>query len=180
LHLLTDCTLSFDIAFERDFRMGMKIALVFSLLLYGGCSQLKLSKSTYHQTNPSKSEDFNFKILEISNSLNDSIIASKPWNKIDGLPVDEWSLLQFSEWLGLQYPKHVKRAELRLLKCHLATIDPNVSYTKDIEQMCWAEVERLIRSQLQRTAIEVARKAKLSPNRSLQDAINESFAARTP
>ena len=156
----------------------MKIALVSLLLLYSSCSQI--IKTSHHQKIPSKVDDFHFKVLEIRNSLHESIIATKPWEKMDGLPVEDWSLNQVSGWLSLQFPKHVKRAELRLLKCHLATIDPTVSYTKDIEEMCWAEVERLIRSQLQKTAIEVSNRAKLSPNRSIQDAIHESLVVRTP
>jgi len=156
----------------------MKIALVFALILNLGCSQI--SKTTHRKASPSKVDDFHFQVLEIRNSLHESIMASKPWERMNGLPVKDWSLNQVSGWLGLQYPKHVKRAELRLLKSHLATIDPNLSYTKDLEEMCWTEVERLIRSQLQKTAIEVSNKAKISPNRSVQDAIHESLAVRTP
>ena len=145
--------------------------------MYCGCS--KISKTTYRKASPSKVDNFHFQVLEIRTSLHESIIASKAWEKMNGLPVEEWNLNQISEWLGLQYPKHVKRAELRLLKCHLATIDPHLTYTKDLEEMCWAEVEKLIRTKLQKTAIEVADKAKISPNRSLQDAIHESLAVRT-
>ena len=99
---------------------------------------------------------------------------------MNGLPVEEWSINQVSGWLALQYPQYVRRAELCLLKSHLVTIDSHLPYTKDLEEMCWSEVERMIRTKLQKTAIEVADKAKIPPNRSLQESIHESLAVRTP
>ncbi len=156
----------------------MRIALLFVLILTYGCSTKSnlASKSAL----PPKIDDFHFQVLEIRSSLHKSIIESEPWRKLNGLPVNDWTLIQFSDWLGLQYPKHVERAKLRLLKCHLATIDPKLSYTKELEEMCWSEVERLVRAQLRKTAIEVSHKAKFAPNRPIQDIIHDSIAAHTP
>lgn len=98
---------------------------------------------------------------------------------MNGFPDQKWIINQVSGWLALQYPQYVRRAELCLLKSRMATIDSHLPYTKDLEEMCWSEVERMIRTKLQKTAIEVANKAKISPNRFLQDAIHESLAVRT-
>ena len=156
----------------------MKFGLSLFLLLIVGCSTS--SKNNLANQGPAKVNDFYFEILEIKTSLHQKLLARKPWIALQKEPAQKWSIDQISEWISLQYTKDVEKAKLRLLKSHLHTADPKSAYTKDIEETCWSEVERLVKSQLLKTALVVSEKAKLSPNRPIQEIVHESIAAHTP
>jgi len=128
---------------------------------------------------PAKVNDFYFEVLEIKTSLHDRILSQKPWVTLSGKPAKDWSIDQISKWLSLRFSKDVEKAKLRLLKSHLITADPRLAYTKDIEETCWAEVERLVNSQLTKTAHEVSKRAKLSSNRTIQEIVHNSIAVHS-
>ena len=156
----------------------VKIIALTILVFMGGC----LSKRSSHtdSRSPAKVNDFYFEVLEIKSSLHERILSNKPWIALTKEPAENWSMEQISKWLSLRFSKDVEKAKLRLLKCHLTTADPKLAYTKDIEETCWAEVERLIESQLIRTAHEISKRAKLSPNRSIQEIVHDSIAVHKP
>lgn len=156
----------------------MKIGTFLMVILLAGCSVGQ--KGNLARQGPAKVNDFYFEVLEIKTSLHERILARKPWVALKNEPVGDWNLDQIAEWLSLRYSKDVEKAKLCLLKSHLNTADPKQAYTKDIEETCWAEVERLVKSQLLRTASHISNKAMLSPNRSIQEVVHHSIAARTP
>ncbi|MEK9773592.1 MAG: hypothetical protein VW576_08500 [Opitutae bacterium] len=156
----------------------MKIGSFLVLALLVGCSGGR--RDNVAMKGPAKVNDFYFEILEIKTSLHQHLLDRKPWIALKEEPAQDWSLDQISEWISLRYSKDVEKAKLRLLKSHLNTADPKLAYTKDIEETCWSEVERLVKSQLLKTALVVSQKAKLSPNRTIQEVIHDSIAARTP
>lgn len=156
----------------------MRLAILLLLGFMAGCTSSRKDNLVY--SGPTKVNDFYFEVLEIKSSMHKDILDRKPWIALAAEPADNWSLGQISEWLSLQYSKDVEKAKLKLLKSHLNTADPKSAYTKDIEEMCWTEVERLIKSQLIKTAVVVSNKAKLSPNRPIQKIIHDSLAAHTP
>lgn len=156
----------------------MKIFALIILILMGGCSINRSNQTAIRK--PANVNDFYFEVLEIRTSMHDRMLSQEPWIALREEPSMEWSLGQISKWLSLRFSKDVEKAKLRLLKSHLNTADPKLPYTKDIEETCWAEVERQINSQLIRTAHEVSKRAKLSPNRSIQEIVHDSIAVHSP
>ena len=156
----------------------MKIFALIMLIFMGGCS-INRSNQTSNRK-PANVNDFYFEVLEIKTSLHDRILSQKPWVALSEEPAKDWSIDQISKWLSLRFSKDVEKAKLRLLKSHLITADPRLAYTKDIEETCWAEVERLVNSQLTKTAHEVSKRAKLSPNRTIQEIVHDSIAVHSP
>lgn len=156
----------------------MRIGLVFLMVFSVGCSSSRPAHTS--SLKPAKVNDFYFEVLEIKTSLHDRILSQKPWVALSEEPAKDWSIDQISKWLSLRFSKDVEKAKLRLLKSHLITADPRLAYTKDIEETCWAEVERLVNSQLTKTAHEVSKRAKLSPNRTIQEIVHDSIAVHAP
>ena len=156
----------------------MKILALIILILMGGCSINRSNQTAIRK--PADVNDFYFEVLEIRTSMHDRMLSQEPWIALREEPSMDWSLGQISKWLSLRFSKDVEKAKLRLLKSHLNTADPRLPYTKDIEETCWAEVERQINSQLIRTAHEVSKRAKLSPNRSIQEIVHDSIAVHSP
>lgn len=156
----------------------MKIFALIILILMGGCSINRSNQTAIRK--PANVNDFYFEVLEIRTSMHDRMLSQEPWIALREEPSMDWSLGQISKWLSLRFSKDVEKAKLRLLKSHLNTADPRLPYTKDIEETCWAEVERQINSQLIRTAHEVSKRAKLSPNRSIQEIVHDSIAVHSP
>ncbi len=156
----------------------MKIFALIILILMGGCSINRSNQTAIRK--PADVNDFYFEVLEIRTSMHDRMLSQEPWIALREEPSMDWSLGQISKWLSLRFSKDVEKAKLRLLKSHLNTADPRLPYTKDIEETCWAEVERQINSQLIRTAHEVSKRAKLSPNRSIQEIVHDSIAVHSP
>ncbi|MDG1132661.1 MAG: hypothetical protein P8N21_08210 [Opitutales bacterium] len=156
----------------------MKIFALIILILMGGCSINRSNQTAILK--PANVNDFYFEVLEIRTSMHDRMLSQEPWIALREEPSMDWSLGQISKWLSLRFSKDVEKAKLRLLKSHLNTADPRLPYTKDIEETCWAEVERQINSQLIRTAHEVSKRAKLSPNRSIQEIVHDSIAVHSP
>ena len=152
----------------------VKIFALIILVFMGGCS-INRSNQTANRR-PTNVNEFYFEVLEIRTSMHDRMLSQEPWIALREEPSTDWSLGQISKWLSLRFSKDVEKAKLLLLKSHLNTADPRLAYTKDIEETCWAEVERLINSQLIRTAHEVSKRAKLSPNRSIQEIVHDSIA----
>jgi hypothetical protein len=156
----------------------VKVGNFIIILLMAGCSSV--SKDQFTATPPAKINDFYFEVLEIKSSMHESILLNKPWVALKDENSAKWNLDQISDWLHLRYSKEVERAKLKLLRSHLNTADPKLAYTKDVEETCWAEVERLIKSQLLKTAQVVSKRARLSPGRSIQEVIHESIAIHGP
>jgi len=156
----------------------MKIFALIILILMGGCSINRSNQTSNRKT--ADVNDFYFEVLEIRTSMHDRMLSQEPWIALREEPATDWSLGQISKWLSLRFSKDVEKAKLRLLKSHLNTADPRLAYTKDIEETSWAEVNRLINSQLIRTAHEVSKRAKLSPNRSIQEIVHDSIAVHSP
>jgi hypothetical protein len=155
----------------------MKIGLFFALVVLAGCSSSR--KDNISIRGPAKVNDFYFEVLEIRTALHSQIIRGEPWNALKKESPSNWDLNQISEWINLRFPKEVERAKLQLLKSHLNTVDRKSVYTKDIEETCWTEVDRLIKAQLLKTAWVISQKANISPNRPLQEAVHDSIAANT-
>jgi len=155
----------------------MRIGLVFLMVFIVGYSSSRPAHT--YSLKPAKVNDFYFEVLEIKTSLHDRILSQKPWVTLSGKPAKDWSIDQLSKWLSLCFSKDVEKAKLRLLKSHLITADPRLAYTKDIEETCWAEVERLVNSQLTKTAHEVSKRAKLSSNRTIQEIVHNSIAVHS-
>ena len=156
---------------------SMHIGLVFLIVFIAGCSSSRPSHTS--SLKPAKVNDFYFEVLEIKTSLHDRILSQKPWVALSEEPAKDWNIDQTSKWLSLRFSKDVEKAKLRLLKSHLITADPRLAYTKDIEETCWAEVERLVNSQLTKTAHEVSKRAKLSSNRTIQEIVHNSIAVHS-
>ena len=139
-----------------------------------------MSKDQFTATPPAKINEFYFEVLEIKSSMHESILLNKPWVALKEENSDKWNLDQISDWLNLRYSKVVELAKLKLLRSYLNTADPKLAYTKDVEETCWTEVERLIKSQLLKTAQVVSKRARLSPGRSIHEVIHESIAIHGP
>ena len=155
----------------------MRIGLFLALVIFAGCSNVR--KDNLSIRGPAKVNDFYFEVLEIRTALHSQIIRSEPWNALKKESSSNWDLNQISEWISLRFSKDVEKAKLQLLKSHLNTVDRKSVYTKDIEETCWTEVDRLIKTQLLKTAWVISQKAKISPNRPIQEAVHDSIAANT-
>ena len=156
----------------------MKIGTFMILVLLVGCSSG--TKNKFSSQAPAQINDFYFEVLEIKTKLHESILEKKPWIALKKEPAENWNLDQISDWLHLRHSKEVERAKLKMLRSHLITADPKLAYTKDIEESCWSEVERIIQSQLTKTALAVSKKARLSPGRSIQEVVYDSIAVHHP
>ena len=155
----------------------MRIGLFLVLVFLAGCTSGR--KDNLSVRGPAKVNDFYFEVLEIRTVLHSQIIRSKPWDALKKESSSNWDLNQISEWISLRFSKDVERAKLKLLKSHLTTVDRKSVYTKDIEETCWKEVNRLIKAQLLKTAWVISQKANIAPNRPIQEAIHDSIAANT-
>ena len=155
----------------------MRFGIILLLAFLAGCSSNR--KNLAGNQMPVKVNDFYFEVLEIRTALHSQIIKKEPWNDLKKESSSNWNLNQISNWISLRHSKDVERAKLKLLKTHLNTVDRKAIYTKDIEETCWIEVDRLIQAQLLKTAWVISQKANISPNRPIQQAVHDSIAVNT-
>ncbi len=150
--------------------------VAFLLLLLVGCVSNRTASR--HPSDFNKDEDYYFTVIEIKSSLATQILDKNPAELLVVECDAKWTNSQIADWLALRFPKEVERAQLRLLKCHLNTIDPQSRFTKDLEERCWAEVGKIIDDQLYKTAAKVAKKASLSPTPTLQKMVADTILAK--